>query len=116
MPQAAPPAELRIANLVEGNGETIAQGDTVYVHYTGVLWTTGKIFDSSWGAGRPISFETTGVIPGFQKALEGQKVGSRVVTVIPPSEGYGSEWLISNGGSADDAMVFVIDILGVQHA
>lgn len=116
MPQAAPPAELTIANLIDGSGETIAPGDTVYVHYTGVLWTTGKIFDSSWGAGRPISFETTGVIPGFQKALEGQKVGSRVVTVIPPSEGYGSEWLISNGGSADDAMVFVIDILGVQHA
>ena len=31
-----------------------------------------------------------GIIPGFANALIGQTVGSQVVTVIPPAQGYGA--------------------------
>jgi peptidylprolyl isomerase len=45
-------------------------------------------FDSSWKRKASAQFQTTGVVPGFQKALEGQKVGSQVLVVIPPADGY----------------------------
>ena len=53
-------------------------------HYDG-----GTVFDSSWDKGAPTQFATTDVVPGFKQALEGQTVGSQVVAVIPPADGYG---------------------------
>ncbi|MBT1017563.1 FKBP-type peptidyl-prolyl cis-trans isomerase [Canibacter sp. lx-72] len=110
------PSELKIANMVEGKGQEVQEGDTVYLHYTGVILRDGKVFDSSWQRGKHASFTTNQVIPGFSKALVGQRVGSRVVALIPPSEGYGSAWLTSQGHKEDDVMVFVVDILGVSAA
>jgi peptidylprolyl isomerase len=110
IPKADPPTELKIADLKKGSGTTVKDGDTVTVHYTGVVWATGKVFDSSWTRGTPASFATTGVIAGFSKALVGQKVGSQVIAIIPPADGYG------DAGSGDikgtDTIVFVVDILG----
>ncbi|WP_167143424.1 FKBP-type peptidyl-prolyl cis-trans isomerase [Canibacter zhoujuaniae] len=113
---AAKPTELKVANLIEGDGETVEPGALTYVHYKGVLWSTGKEFDSSWSrGGKAASFPTDGVIEGFRKALEGQKVGSRVVVLVPPAEGYGADWNKQQGGTEDDVMVFVLDIVGAQN-
>ena len=89
-------------------------GDTVRIHYTGTL-KDGSVFDSSWEAGTPASFQTTGVVDGFRQALEGQTVGSQVVVVIPPAAGYGEEGS-SDNELAGETLVFVVDILGTQHA
>ena len=107
------PATTEIAALKEGDGATVEPGDTVFVQYTGVL-TDGTVFDSSWERGAPASFQTTGVVQGFQKALEGQAVGSQLIAVIPPAEGYGD----AEQGSipAGSTLIFVVDILGVQRA
>ena len=53
-----------------------------------------------------------GVVPGFAKALEGQTVGSQVLVVVPPDEGYGDKE--QNGIPAGSTLVFVIDILGLD--
>ena len=113
IPATDPPADLKIEALKVGDGTVVAEGDSVTVHYTGVIWATGEVFDSSWTLGEPTSFATTDVIPGFGKALVGQTVGSQVIAVIPPSEGYGE------AGSGDliggtDTLVFVVDILATQ--
>lgn len=113
IPKADPPTETRIALLKQGSGETVLPGDTVTVQYTGVLWRNGKTFDSSWSRGAPASFATTGVVKGFQKALEGQTVGSQVIAIIPPADGYGSAGQGDIKGT--DTMVFVIDILGTER-
>ncbi|MFE1645525.1 FKBP-type peptidyl-prolyl cis-trans isomerase [Microbacterium sp. P01] len=114
IPEGDAPAELQLADLKKGDGEVVASGDTVLVQYTGVLWSDGSVFDSSWQNGAPASFQTTGVVPGFQQALEGQTVGSQVLAVIPPALGYGdADSGKIPGGST---LVFVVDILGVQHA
>ncbi|WP_336660744.1 FKBP-type peptidyl-prolyl cis-trans isomerase [Leucobacter sp. USHLN153] len=111
------PDKLKIATLIEGKGEEVQPGDRVYVNYRGVIWRTGEEFDSSWSRGEPIDFLTTGVIGGFQKALEGQKVGSQVISVVPAEDGgYGAAALKQQGHKADDVMVFVLDILGTVHA
>ena len=109
IPKADPPTDTKIAMLKQGDGETVQPGDTVTVQYKGVLWRNGEMFDSSWSRGAPASFQTTGVVAGFKKALEGQKVGSQVIAIVPPADGYGSAG--SGEIKATDTMVFVIDIL-----
>ena len=49
------------------------------------------------------------------QALEGQTVGSQVLVVIPPALGYG-EAGSSDNELAGETLVFVVDILGTQHA
>nr|WP_218869057.1 FKBP-type peptidyl-prolyl cis-trans isomerase [Leifsonia psychrotolerans] len=116
IPKTAPPATLTIANLKKGAGTIVAEGDTVSVEYTGVIWATGKTFDSSWTTAGPTSFPTTGVITGFSKALVGQAVGSQVLAVIPPADGYGDKGVPEAGISGTDTLVFVLDILGTTPA
>lgn len=112
-----PPTKLSVATLIEGDGETVKPGDRVYVNYRGVIWRTGEEFDSSWSRGEPTDFTTNGVIGGFKQALEGQKVGSQVISVVPAEDGgYGADWLVEHGYEPDDVMVFVLDILGTVHA
>lgn len=112
-----PPTELSVATLIEGDGDVVKPGDRVYVNYRGIIWSTGEEFDSSWSRGGPAEFVTTGVIGGFTQALEGQKVGSQVISVVPAEDGgYGAAQLEKMGHQPDDVMVFVLDILGTVSA
>ena len=52
-----------------------------------------------------------GVIAGWDEGLVGQTVGSQVLLVIPPEQGYGSEGNPDAGISGTDTLVFVVDIL-----
>lgn len=115
LPGGDAPTAVELETLKKGDGATVAPGDTVLVQYTGVKWSDGSVFDSSWEAGTPASFQTTGVVDGFRQALEGQTVGSQVVVVIPPAAGYGEEGS-SDNELAGETLVFVVDILGTQHA
>jgi peptidylprolyl isomerase len=110
---AKAPDTTMIGILKQGDGATVASGDTVTVQYQGVNFRTKKVFDQSWGKG-PTQFPTTGVIPGFSKALVGQKVGTQVIAMIPPADGYGSAGQSSAGIEGTDTLVFVIDILGTD--
>jgi len=113
IPDADAPTEVQIADLKKGDGPVVESGDTVFVQYTGVKWSDGSVFDSSWDRGQPTAFQTTGVVEGFQQALEGQTVGSQVLVVIPPAFGYGAQ---EGHELQKETLVFVVDILGVQRA
>lgn len=115
LPEGDPPTEVKLATLKQGDGATVEPGDTVLVQYTGVKWSDGSVFDSSWESGAPASFQTTGVVDGFRQALEGFTVGSQVLVVIPPAAGYG-EGEINDKDLVGETLVFVVDILGTQHA
>ncbi|GAA2748417.1 FKBP-type peptidyl-prolyl cis-trans isomerase [Amnibacterium kyonggiense] len=110
IPATDPPKELKIAASKVGTGQTVKSGDSVTVQYQGVLWRTGEIFDQSWGKS-PTTFATTQVVKGFGDALVGQKVGSQVVAIIPPKDGYGTTGSQDGTIKGTDTMVFVIDIL-----
>jgi FKBP-type peptidyl-prolyl cis-trans isomerase len=118
MPSAAhrPPSSLVVKTLIKGSGATVTKGQTVVVQYVGAIWRTGKVFDSSWSRGTPFGF-TIGatpsqVITGWDKGLVGQTVGSRVMLVVPPADGYGKTGSPQAGIKGTDTMVFVVDILG----
>jgi peptidylprolyl isomerase len=114
IPKSAPPTALSLTTLLQGTGQVTVTGDELVVQYIGEIWASGKEFDSSWSRSIPAGF-TIGVgnlIPGWDKALVGVKVGSRVLLVVPPAEGYGSAGQSSAGISGTDTLVFVIDVLG----
>jgi peptidylprolyl isomerase len=112
VPATAAPAKLVRQVLIRGKGQPIQAGQTVVTQYTGVVWSTGKVFDSSWARGFPESFVLGAgqVLPGWDNGLGGLPVGSRVLLVIPPALGYGQSGSPPNVGS-NAALVFVIDIV-----
>lgn len=108
--------EFKKATLVKGKGVEVKKDQNVVVNYSGWVWSLTKSkFDSSWQNGTPVEFplKDGSLIPGFIKALVGETVGSRVIAVIPPSDGYGST---ANGSiPADSTLIFVVDILAVVN-
>lgn len=112
---ATAPAETTIATLKKGDGYEVQSGDYALIQYKGVRWSNGETFDATWDGGQPIAYPTTQYVTGFQKALEGQTVGSQVLVVIPPAEGYG-EGEINETDLKGETLVFVVDILGAQAA
>jgi len=116
IPSANPPKSLTVKTLVSGSGAKVAKGDYVVVQYTGVIWkngTTPKPFDSSWSRSQPFAFNVGAgqVVKGWDDGLVGQTVGSRVMLVIPPADGYGSAGAPSAGITGKDTLVFSVDIL-----
>jgi peptidylprolyl isomerase len=111
IPVGDAPTEFKRSVLIEGSGEEIAIGDTVVVHYSGWTWE-GEQFDSSWETLAPASFQVSAesVIQGFVQSLEGVKIGSQVVAVIPPELGYGDS--AQSSIPAGSTLIFVIDVLG----
>jgi peptidylprolyl isomerase len=109
----AAPTGLVVQPLELGTGPAVASGQTITVHYTGVIWATGKQFDSSWDRGKSIDFSIGAgkVIKGWDQALVGQTVGSQLLLVVPPDLGYGTTGNTSAGISGTDSLVFVVDIL-----
>ncbi|MAP63044.1 MAG: hypothetical protein CMH34_04725 [Microbacterium sp.] len=113
IPDATAPEDLVVQTLIEGDGDVVEPGDTVRVQYTGLTWAEREVFDTTWDAS-PAALSLDQVVPGFAAALEGQTVGSQVLAVIPPDQGYGDQ--ASGSIPAGSTLVFVIDILGVDEA
>jgi peptidylprolyl isomerase len=110
-----PPSGLVAKTLIKGNGPKVVKGEYVIAQYTGYIWRTKAVFGSSWSSGSPFGFiigaSPEQVIPGWDKGLEGQTVGSRVMLSIPPADGYGSAGNSQAGIKGTDSLVFVVDII-----
>jgi peptidylprolyl isomerase len=113
LPKGAPPAKLVVQPLVQGRGPAVQRLQQVQVHYAGVVWPGGREFDSSWRRGSPASF-TVGrgeIVAGLDRALVGRPVGSRLLVVVPPDDGYGAAGNEAFGVKGTDTLVFVVDLL-----
>ena len=97
--------------LIKGSGDTVQDGQSVTVNYTGWL-TDGTQFDSSWDNGSPATFSLNQVVTGFKNGLVGQTVGSQVLLIVPPDQGYGSQAVSSI--PANSTLIFVVDILAAS--
>ena len=91
IPDAEPPAELVIDDLVVGDGAEATKGANVIVHYVGVAWSNGQQFDASWDRNDPFEFRLGAgqVISGWDEGVAGMKVGGKRTLVIPPQMAYG---------------------------
>lgn len=109
--KATPPKTLQVKVLAKGTGPVVKASQNVVVQYTGDIWRTGDIFQSTWESGGPTSVLLSSSIPGFKTGIAGQTVGSRVLLVLPPADGYGSAGESEAGIKGTDTLVFVVDIL-----
>jgi FKBP-type peptidyl-prolyl cis-trans isomerase len=115
-PSSSPPSSLVTRTLVKGKGPAVVKGEYVVAQYVGYIWRSHqKPFGSSWSSGSPFGFvigaSPEQVIPGWDKGLTGQTVGSRVELSIPPAQGYGSAGASQANIKGTDTLVFVVDII-----
>ena len=112
MPVGEVPTSLVVEDLIKGTGTPVVAGDSVTVNYIGVSCSTGKIFDSSWANGKPITFPLNQVISGWSQGLVGMQPNGRRLLVIPADLGYGST---GQGGIApDESLIFVVDLISAS--
>ena len=117
-PRVAPaaittPSGLTYLITKQGTGRQPKTGDTVVIHYTGML-TNGVKFDSSRD-GKPFSFKlgVGQVIKGWDEGVAKLRVGDHAILVIPSKLGYGAK------GAGDvippDAnLIFVVEVVDVK--
>lgn len=109
------PDNLVVEDIVVGTGEEATAGSTVIVHYVGVAHSSGEEFDASYNRGEPLRFRVGvgQVIAGWDRGIQGMKVGGRRQLVIPPHLGYGDR---GAGGviKPGETLIFVVDLLGVR--
>lgn len=115
MPKADPPPTLQIQPLIKGTGAEVTESDTVFLHYRGALWADGKVVDDNFGKDPESTTLGATLIPGFTKGIIGQTVGSRVLIVIPPADGY-PEGNATPSVPKDATLVYVVDVLFAQAA
>ncbi|MEU3371956.1 FKBP-type peptidyl-prolyl cis-trans isomerase [Streptomyces sp. NPDC006711] len=113
-PEGEPPADLEIKEIWEGDGAVAKAGDFVKVHYVGVAFSTGEEFDASWNRGNPLEFKLGAgqVIEGWDKGIQGMKVGGRRRLTIPAHLAYGDR---GAGGAIapGETLIFVCDLVAV---
>lgn len=108
-----PSDALRVATLIEGKGAPIKKGQLGVLNYLGQVYGGRLPFDESYSKGTPIA-QPVGVgafIKGWDKAMVGVTIGSRVVLAIPPKLGYGKEGNPQAGIKGTDTLYFLVDVL-----
>jgi peptidylprolyl isomerase len=112
---AKAPTKLVKKDLTKGKG---CPADTVgylSLDLVGATATDGKVFTSTWTEQRPITVKLgqAQLIQGLEKGLGGMKVGGRRQISVPAKEGYGSSGNAAQGIGKDQALIFVVDLVGV---
>lgn len=118
---------LRVADLRPGKGEGAQVGQTLAVLYRGWLYDKalgrqGKLFDQVMDRRKPFRFPLGAkrVIPGWDRGLEGMKVGAKRVLFIPTELAYGAREIKDDQGKvvipADSTLVFEVQLLALEDA
>ena len=116
-PKVTIPAEkaapaLYTKTLIQGSGTKLTSAQTLEGNFVLYDWsgTTHKLLGSTYGSSGPTLFAGQ-MIPGLETALVGQSIGSRVIAVIPPKEGFGATGNSQIGVGGTDTLVFVVDMI-----
>ena len=114
VPKTDPPTSLVVQPLIEGTGKAVGAADSVTINYAWVDWSTGAVLEQTYGA-KPATAALSSLVPGLQKGLVGQKVGSRVLVVVPPDQGY-PQGNATPKVEPGETLVFVVDVLFTSSA
>jgi peptidylprolyl isomerase len=111
IPKQKPTGTLAVKILIQGNGPTITKSDLFLSNFTIYVWsgTTNKLLDSTYSSSPQVL--PASLLPGIQSAVTGKKVGSRVLVVVPPKQGYGTSGNSQLGVTGSDTLVFVMDLI-----
>lgn len=104
---------MKYTDLRVGDGATPRPGQTVRVHYIGWL-ANGTEFNNSYKGGPPVDFQMgTGLIPGWNEALQTMKVGGKRRIILPPNLAYGQTGRPPTIPPSE-TLTFEIELLGVR--
>jgi peptidylprolyl isomerase len=107
----SPPARPEVAVMVRGPGRPLRAGDLAIADDYGRTWKDGRVFENTYILGVPPDAFPVGS-NALGRGLEGIPVGSRVVVVIPPAEGFGISAALPKGVSHNDTALLVVDLVG----
>src|SRR5215831_8983234 len=112
IPAAKASKALTVTTVIHGNGPALGKSDAFVGNYAIYIWsgTSHRLAQSSFTMHEPTLFAGQ-LLPGLEKALIGQKMGSRVLAVIPPKEGFGASGDAQAGIKGTDTLVFVVDMI-----
>lgn len=105
------PSGLQYKIVTEGKGPKPKATDTVTVNYEGTL-INGKVFDSSYQRGQPVSFPVNGVIKGWTEALQLMPEGSTWMLYIPANLAYGAQ-APSPAIGPNSTLVFKVNLVSI---
>ena len=106
------PSGLQYKIIKEGSGPKPTSDGSVNVHYQGTL-IDGKVFDSSYERGQPVTLTLKQVIKGWQEALPLMSVGSKWQIYVPPELAYGERGA-GNAIGPDETLIFDIELLAIN--
>ena len=104
---------LQIQDLKVGTGAEVKLGQSLSMHYSGIL-EDGTKFDSSYDRGEPFQFVLGAgqVIQGWDLGVQGMKVGGKRKLIIPPDLGYGTRGIGPIPPNA--TLFFEVEVLAAQ--
>jgi peptidylprolyl isomerase len=111
IPKAKPGNSLTVKTLIQGTGTTLTKQDALAANFVLYFWqgTSSSLKANTYGSSPTVIGGT--MLPGLESALIGKKVGSRILAVIPPSQGYGTSGNSQLGITGSTTLVFIIDVL-----
>lgn len=119
VPSPTPIKETVAQPLITGTGPKVAAGQTIRFRYTGVTWRSpDKPFDYSGQLPKTTAESPIGtgqLIKAWDANIPGQTVGSRLLIVVQPADGYGTAGEPKADIKGDDVLIFVMDILGAWN-
>lgn len=113
-PATTTPSGLTYMVTQRGQGRALQAGETVLVHYTGLL-TNGVKFDSSHDRRDPFAFRLGAgqVIKGWDEGVAQLRIGDHATLTVPPDLGYGA-----NGAGGvippNATLIFIVEVVGVR--
>ena len=111
IPKEKASSNLAVKTLIQGTGPAITSSDEFVGNYVVYGWDgTSHSLKGSTYTSTPTLF-TNPLLPGLQSAIDGKKVGSRILAVIPPKEGFGTSGNSQAGITGTTTLVFVIDVI-----
>ena len=119
---ARPPKDLVVNVISPGNSDNVVDsGEFVLANYLGQTWALDEdgdvnVVDNSFATGKSVGFPlgAGAVIPGWERGLVGQRVGSRVLLSIPPKMGYGDRAI--SRVPAGSTLLYVFDLIAAYGA
>ena len=107
--------QFRREGRASANGARPGPTDTVRVHYEGTF-IDGRVFDSSYERGEPISFPLNRVIRGWTEGLQLMREGETFHFVIPAELAYGERGAGGGEIPPNSALLFKVELLEVTPA
>lgn len=103
--------KLTVKTVIPGTGATVTKSDAMAANFVLYFWSgKSSTLKANTFTQNPTVIGGT-MLPGLETALIGQKVGSRVLAVIPPADGYGTSGNSQLGITGSTTLVFVIDVI-----